>query len=257
MPYDNQSNIDDYKLIGLVEHRPAIWSPGHTSYGNIGLRNKMWAEIGMALKVDPTICRNRWVNIRDNFRRSLKKNRDEFGQKTYKFYNELGFLKAVILDGPKSNNLNEIKDHTSSPIVIKVNKLEREGSSTTFKKRIISECSESSENSTEKRICNTESNVESKMVPSNTNVDAVDAFLAGLAPTLKSLSPYYLNLAKSKIFMTVQKFEMNMLLESQNQDISYQNNIHVENEDSDIELPASPLDIDDMLIDQKPRNLNT
>lgn len=33
----------------------------------------------------------------------------------------------------------------------------------------------------------------------------VDAFLAGIAPTLKTLSPYYLNLAKSEIFAIVQK----------------------------------------------------
>ena len=40
----------------------------------------------------------------------------------------------------------------------------------------------------------------------------VDAFLAGIAPTLKSLSPYYLNLTKSEIFASVQKHEMEMLL---------------------------------------------
>lgn len=45
--------------------------------------------------------------------------------------------------------------------------------------------------------------------------DAVDAFLAGLAPTLKSFTPYYLNLAKSKIFAAVQEYEMEMILENQ------------------------------------------
>lgn len=43
----------------------------------------------------------------------------------------------------------------------------------------------------------------------------VDAFLAGVAPTLKSLTPYYLNLAKSEIFTCVQKYEMKMLTEQQ------------------------------------------
>jgi hypothetical protein len=41
----------------------------------------------------------------------------------------------------------------------------------------------------------------------------VDAFLAGIAPTLKILSPYYLNLAKSEIFGSVLKYEMKMLME--------------------------------------------
>lgn len=44
----------------------------------------------------------------------------------------------------------------------------------------------------------------------------VDAFLAGIAPTLKNLTPYYLHLAKSEIFATVQKYEMKMLLMEHN-----------------------------------------
>lgn len=42
---------------------------------------------------------------------------------------------------------------------------------------------------------------------------AVDAFLAGIAPTLKSLDAYNLNLAKSEIFGIVQKYEMKVILE--------------------------------------------
>lgn len=41
---------------------------------------------------------------------------------------------------------------------------------------------------------------------------SVNAFLAGISPTLKSLSPYYLNLAKSEIFAIVQKYEMKMIM---------------------------------------------
>lgn len=41
----------------------------------------------------------------------------------------------------------------------------------------------------------------------------VDAFLAGIASTLKTLSPYYLNLAKSEIFAIVQKYEMKIISE--------------------------------------------
>ena len=41
----------------------------------------------------------------------------------------------------------------------------------------------------------------------------VDAFLNGIAPTLKNLNQYYLNLAKTEIFTTVQKYEMMMMTE--------------------------------------------
>jgi hypothetical protein len=55
------------------------------------------------------------------------------------------------------------------------------------------------------------------MPPTPVHVDAVDAFLAGLAPTLKTFTPYYLNLAKTKIFSAVQEYEMAMILERRKQ----------------------------------------
>lgn len=45
----------------------------------------------------------------------------------------------------------------------------------------------------------------------------VDAFLFGIAPTLKSLNPVLLNQAKSKIFAIVQEFEMKQLMSGQGQ----------------------------------------
>jgi len=44
---------------------------------------------------------------------------------------------------------------------------------------------------------------------------SVDAFLAGIAPILKSLSPYYLNIVKTNIFMVVQEAEMMQLMQQQ------------------------------------------
>lgn len=63
----------------------------------------------------------------------------------------------------------------------------------------------------------------------NKNVDPIDAFLASLAPTLKSFSPYYLNVAKTEIFSTVQKYELKMLMEQYN-----------ESSDSDLFQPTLP-----------------
>jgi hypothetical protein len=41
----------------------------------------------------------------------------------------------------------------------------------------------------------------------------IDAVLVGVAPTLRTFSPYYLNLVKSEMFALVQKYEMRMLME--------------------------------------------
>lgn len=40
----------------------------------------------------------------------------------------------------------------------------------------------------------------------------VDAFAASTVPTLKTLIPNYLNVAKSKILATLQKYEMQILM---------------------------------------------
>lgn len=49
--------------------------------------------------------------------------------------------------------------------------------------------------------------------------DPVDAFLCGIAPTLKSLHPILLNEAKCKIYSLVQEFEMKQLMSNQNQSL--------------------------------------
>lgn len=43
----------------------------------------------------------------------------------------------------------------------------------------------------------------------------IDKFLEGIAPTLKSFTPYYQNLAKTDIFRIVQNYEMTMFTENQ------------------------------------------
>jgi hypothetical protein len=43
----------------------------------------------------------------------------------------------------------------------------------------------------------------------------VDEFLAGLSPTLKTFTPYYLDLVKSKIFSIVQEHEKKMILDEE------------------------------------------
>ncbi|XP_060835322.1 uncharacterized protein LOC132918206 isoform X2 [Rhopalosiphum padi] len=48
-----------------------------------------------------------------------------------------------------------------------------------------------------------------------TQSNPVDAFLTGLSPTLKTFTPYYLNLVKSKIFSVVQEHEKKMILDEE------------------------------------------
>lgn len=51
-------------------------------------------------------------------------------------------------------------------------------------------------------------------LPTVTLDNPIDCFLFGISPTLKSLPPYLQNLAKTEIFSTVQKFELQTMRSS-------------------------------------------
>jgi len=54
-------------------------------------------------------------------------------------------------------------------------------------------------------------------------VHPVDSFLSAIGATLKTLDPYNLNLAKSRIFIIVQEIELNQILYKQTADTIYNN----------------------------------
>jgi len=78
-----------------------------------------------------------------------------------------------------------------------------------IQKRSIIKTSDSASTTLMKYIMQKKENNMSNVTQNN----PVDAFLAGLSPTLKTFTPYYLNLVKSKIFSIVQEYEMKMILD--------------------------------------------
>jgi hypothetical protein len=60
-----------------------------------------------------------------------------------------------------------------------------------------------------------EKNEAAKNTPAVTLDNPIDCFLFGISSTLKSLPPYLQHLAKSEIFSTVQKFELQILRNKQ------------------------------------------
>jgi len=56
------------------------------------------------------------------------------------------------------------------------------------------------------------------------SADPVDSFLNGIGVTMKTFTPYYLNLAKSKIFSIVQDIDMQQIMENQKPGTNSYNN---------------------------------
>ncbi|KAL4090191.1 hypothetical protein QTP88_025090 [Uroleucon formosanum] len=74
-----------------------------------------------------------------------------------------------------------------------------------------------------------EENKKSKKEVESTVKHPIDAFLSGIAPTLKTLNPILQNQAKSAIFSITQEFEMKQLMYSNEQNVHIPinpNNIH-------------------------------
>lgn len=179
------------------------------------------------------MCKKRWINIRDQFRKSLNKRKPKSGQaaadcsqKKYKYEETLQFLmphmhdRSMILnvDPPVDNSImqsfNEHDLQSPSADVDEKNTVHFmnynnvEAHQTTEppfsmrkKKRKTTECASAT---LMKYI------IANNSPPTTTGVvnkHPIDGFLEGLAPTLKNLPPYYQHLAKGKIFSVVQDME--------------------------------------------------
>lgn len=185
------------------------------------------------LFVSAQTCKSRWNNIRDNYRKSLKKISTRSGQsskkvKFYKFSEQLEFLNTFFKERHASienqdediaeehdkeefvenqtENMEEIsmvKDHRVIPVSHKIGLHIGQQSRNLSKNKA---------SPTKKASCERlQYLLGNKSNQSTSVIDPVDTFLAGIGSTLKTLNPYFLNLAKTEIFNTVQKYEMKMI----------------------------------------------
>jgi len=168
----------------------------------------------------------------------MRKNITKSGQaankiKKYKYQDQLEFLKPHLQERDTMSNLeNDDSDHevghdVSEEIAKQSNEVnknieyeEEEPSSPPatnkpLKKRKLNTPETASTTLMKYLIEKNESKKDT--LPTVLQPHPVDAFLASISPSLKSFSPYNLNLAKTKIFSIVQELEMNMILEQQRQ----------------------------------------
>lgn len=198
--------------------------------------------------VSANACKARWNNIRDNYRKSLKKIKT--GQvsgpaKHYKYSDLLFFLNKYLQERekvittvyesvkieenphyseeeiPLNENHDSIVQENNSENIIKIEEPDEEQDDWVEHKKRSTLQPRRGIKRKYKLLKTANANLKKYFLEKSSNeqnvfnqLDPVDAFLAGLAPTLKSLSPYYLNLAKSKIFSIVQEFELRMLVEN-------------------------------------------
>lgn len=164
------------------------------------------------------LCKSRWVNIRDALRRKVmhEKNRGGKGRRKYKYEDRMQFVKKHFKDAVyalrDSERSEEYKaEEVSSGVVVKEPVYSDaeydEDVNGTFEFQSVQSARDSlSELTTCIQRC---SSAPMNPVPEV----AIDPFLASIGATLRQLTPYYLNQAKTKIFQVVQEFELAQIIE--------------------------------------------
>ncbi|XP_013148919.1 PREDICTED: uncharacterized protein LOC106111396 [Papilio polytes] len=211
----------DLKLIELVKENPALYDPNSAEYMDSNAREVAWQKIGDELQKPAAKCKVRWIHIRDVFRRILKKTvGDSEPQKVYKYEKQLDFIRPLFKDitapiidyesdtDAKNEQINDSYDDDSRSEIedIPNKKLE--------KKKI-------PKSSSKTKMKRYEEEEQMSLSPSEVTTsaydfdksDPLDAFLLNVAATLKTFSPYHLNVAKTEIFNVVQEHDLQQILE--------------------------------------------
>lgn len=208
------------------------------------------------VSISGPLAKTRWGNIRDNFRKSVKKNKTVSGQKAkiikqYKYAQQLSFMTKFFherdtmsnIDGKVLNeNINVDDDVNESepneneeysqnctteevdnPVIVEsqnnrlLSSSKPSGSfqfSTPRKKTKYSVPDGPPSKTAAAIVMEYLVKINENKVPLEPQ-HPVDAFLAGIAPALKKLTPRYWHYAKADIFAAVQNYELKMIMDQE------------------------------------------
>ncbi|XP_014260382.1 uncharacterized protein LOC106673010 isoform X1 [Cimex lectularius] len=253
--------MNDELLIELVRERPVLYDLKDPKYLNADWKGRIWQEIGLKINVDGSQCKSRWNNIRDNFKKSWGKRKTKSGQaakksKPYRFENQLQFLLEFMEERETKGNIGlhpdsengEFNDDNEEETrltnnIVSPPQSSNQPSSPPFEEhpttsndipstsaacfarptpvtgRKKTPQHETAASALMKYVI--ENNEGKKNTPTVTLDNPIDCFLFGISATMKSMPPYLQHLAKSEIFSTVQKYELQMLQNQQGQVIQH------------------------------------
>lgn len=160
--------------------------------------------------------------MRDNYKKSLRKNiyKGKYRRKySYKYSKFLSFLDEFFIHRQAAKCPKKIKQEAAQELL---QNQDTEQSCESDPLLLTAEERHQKMLKLRKKADTTNTDATEKLIgyimsreqkESCTTQHPVDAFLAGIAPTLKDLTPYYQNLSKSEIFAVVQKYEMKMFMD--------------------------------------------
>ncbi|XP_063358095.1 uncharacterized protein LOC134647670 [Cydia amplana] len=217
----------DLKLIGLVKDNTVLYDHNNPQYMDFNAREVVWQKIGDELKRPAAACKQRWINIRDINRRILRKRISSSGKrvKLYKYEGDLDFMRPFYRDiliqngefpwDEKNQRDCDVEDDPDIP--------DHNTDDSNDEKPIKARGKKSGIKKKRKKKKYEEVEVENPSAsigePSTAGLsefdacDPVDSFLLSIGATLKTFSPYHLNVAKSKIFAIVQEHDLQQIVQ--------------------------------------------
>ncbi|XP_071575329.1 uncharacterized protein [Temnothorax nylanderi] len=108
--------MDQEKLIEMVKSCEPLYVMSHSKYSDNTFKENAWRRIAKEMNQPATACKKTWTNLRDSFRRALKKKREtKSGQsaskiKKWKFEDEMSFLLPFMQERDTCSNLEDVSD---------------------------------------------------------------------------------------------------------------------------------------------------
>ncbi|KAJ2939406.1 hypothetical protein O0L34_g10837 [Tuta absoluta] len=224
----------DIKLLKLIEEHRVLYDPTDPKHMDLDSRETVWKLIAEQMNIPASVCKTRWVNIRDMMRRRLRDRFRNPHQRTYMYrYEEqlafvIPFFKESLTDQYASEDYAD-DTHMEDSAHIYLEDATYLDSDPELKPTL-RQLTDSLTQDTETREATGSDEVQVSAVPQYQNVnpsqvnplshfpeaslnvsDPIDVFLMTVGNTLRKFSPYYLNQAKSKIFQVVQDYELQQI----------------------------------------------
>lgn len=196
------------------------------------------------------LCKRSWYNLRDSYRRALRKRRDALNEglpcRKWRYEDEMEFMAMHV-------TLRDVNDRADADETLgddggipeKKPHIGGDSQDPLFIPKVKSEKQRKTPNPSRKRPYEDNAPI----------TDHIDGFLIGIGATLRNFSRHYQNLAKSKIFNLVSEMELQQIMEFKKQsekgeadsqnDPGKQDRDHEEDEREYGEIAAPAIVLDD------------
>ncbi|XP_075161069.1 uncharacterized protein LOC142233895 [Haematobia irritans] len=111
--FTNERNNCRRKLILMVKQHPILWNKTQENYNrNRPLKSHTWEEIAEQLGMSVDKIRRTWENLRDQYRRDLKREMKYGFKSKWRFFRDMDFIREMVTCKGQVNELSDSDSDT-------------------------------------------------------------------------------------------------------------------------------------------------